>query len=136
MSHWILALAGGVMIGAASGLLLLTQGRIAGISGIPASVLAGPERSDAWRWAFLAGLVAAGVVARIVAPAAIGAPPHALAVTIRARPAGRLRRRLGGGGAGGHGVGATARLPRRSLVAVAVFLATGVATATLVAVVS
>jgi uncharacterized membrane protein YedE/YeeE len=134
MSHWIPALAGGVMIGAASGLLLLAQGRIAGISGITASVLAEPERHDAWRWAFLAGLIVAGVAARLIAPAAIGAPPHALSVTIFAGLAVGFGTRLGGGCTSGHGVCGVARLSRRSLVAVAVFMITGIATATLAAV--
>ena len=67
---------------------------------------------------------------------AIGAPPHAVAVTIFAGLAVGFGTRLGGGYPSGHGVCGIARRSRRSVVAVAVFMATGVATATVVAVLS
>ena len=51
---------GGLLIGVASLLLLITTGRIAGISGIVGGALRGPDRG--WRLAFVAGLLAAGAV--------------------------------------------------------------------------
>ena len=69
---------GGVLIGGASALLLRSHGRIAGISGILGGLLDGAG-DRAWRAAFVAGLLLAGVVAMIVAPSAVGdslrAPP-------------------------------------------------------------
>ena len=53
------ALVGGVLIGAASALLLIVNGRIAGISGILGGLLQ-PQRGElGWRLAFLAGLLSA-----------------------------------------------------------------------------
>src|SRR5687768_12434409 len=51
------SLAGGILIGIAAALLVLLNGRVAGISGIVGGLLA-PRRDDiAWRVAFLAGLL-------------------------------------------------------------------------------
>lgn len=134
MSNWFPALAGGALIGAAAGLLLLTHGRIAGISGITASALARPSRDNAWRWAFLAGLLATGLVTRLVAPAMLGGAVRSLPVTILAGLAVGFGTQLGGGCTSGHGVCGLARLSIRSVIAVAVFMATGAITATLLAV--
>ena len=59
---------GGILIGLASLLLLLTIGRIAGISGIVGSWLSGPTRTD-WRGAFVLGLLLAGVGMSLMQPA-------------------------------------------------------------------
>jgi uncharacterized membrane protein YedE/YeeE len=131
MSTWFLALVGGAMIGAASALLLLTHGRIAGVSGIAGSVLSPGAPDRGWRLAFVGGLVAAGVVARIVAPAAIGGAVRPLPVVIAAGLAVGYGSRLGGGCTSGHGVCGLSRGSLRSLIAVAVFMSTGVATAVL-----
>ena len=59
MEHFtpIAALAGGALIGVGATLLLVLNGRIAGISGILAGLLT-PRRGDTlWRLAFLGGLV-------------------------------------------------------------------------------
>jgi uncharacterized membrane protein YedE/YeeE len=56
------SLAGGVLIGLAVSLLLIGEGRIAGISGIASNTLLGKPGDRAWRAAFLAGLVLAGFV--------------------------------------------------------------------------
>ncbi len=131
MTTWFLAVLGGAMIGAASGLLLLTHGRIAGISGITASAF-GATDDRGWRLAFLAGLAAAGVAARVLAPSAIGGAVRSMPIVIVAGLVVGFGTRLGGGCTSGHGVCGIARLSARSLVAVVVFIATGVVTATLV----
>lgn len=131
MTTWFLAILGGAMIGAASGLLLLTHGRIAGISGITASAFDATD-DRGWRLAFLAGLAAAGVAARALAPAAIGGAVRSMPVVIVAGLVVGFGTRLGGGCTSGHGVCGVARWSTRSLVAVLVFMATGAATATLV----
>ena len=131
MTTWFLALLGGAMIGAASGLLLLTHGRIAGISGITASAFDATD-DRGWRLAFLAGLAAAGVAARVLAPAAIGGAVRSMPVVIIAGLVVGFGTRLGGGCTSGHGVCGVARWSTRSLVAVLVFMATGAVTATLV----
>ena len=117
------------MIGAASALLLLAHGRIAGISGISGSLLQAGTRDRDWRLAFLGGLVAAGLVARIVAPSAIGASVQPLPIVILAGLLVGFGTRLGSGCTSGHGVCGLSRLSARSLVAVATFMLTGALTA-------
>ena len=59
-SSWLHALLGGALIGLASATLLLTHGRIAGISGVTGSLLQPTTRDRGWRYAFLGGLVIHG----------------------------------------------------------------------------
>ena len=56
------AVAGGALIGIATAGLLLINGRVAGISGILGGAIKGS--SGLWRWTFLAGLIAAGLIAQ------------------------------------------------------------------------
>jgi hypothetical protein len=130
---WLLALAGGVLIGAASALLFLTHGRIAGISGVVGGLLPGGARHDrGWRAWFAGGVLAAGVVAAAFAPDAVGVSPRS---TVAIAAAGLLvgfGTRLGNGCTSGHGVCGLSRLSARSLVAVATFMAAGAITAGLV----
>ena len=121
----ISALLGGALIGLASVWLLAANGRIAGISGILHGLFAPP--GTPWRAAFIAGLLLAGIAWQLA-----GAP-----VPLRAgfplgwaAAAGLLvgfGTRMGGGCTSGHGVCGLGRLSARSLVAVVVFMAAGVA---------
>ncbi len=131
MSSWLYALAGGALIGAASALLLLTHGRIAGISGITGSLLQRSTRDRDWRLAFLGGLLISGLIAARVAPSAVGASVHSLPLVIVAGLLVGFGTRLGSGCTSGHGVCGLSRLSARSLVAVATFMTTGALTALL-----
>jgi uncharacterized protein len=126
---YALALLGGGLIGGAAALLLLTHGRIAGISGIVGSAMLPRGEARGWRLAFLGGLGVVGLVARWLAPAAIGAPARSLAVVAMAGVLVGYGTRLGSGCTSGHGVCGLSRGSRRSVVAVMTFLATGVLTA-------
>ena len=122
------ALAGGVLIGGAVAWFLLLTGRIAGISGVVGGLLR-PVRGDiGWRVAFVAGLVLAPWLYRVLAPL----PPLVIeAGTVRLALAGLLvglGTRYAGGCTSGHGVCGVSRLSPRSLVATAVFMAAGFAT--------
>jgi uncharacterized membrane protein YedE/YeeE len=119
------SLAGGVIIGIASALLILLNGRVAGISGVLGELLRPKVPDKAWRVAFIAGLIVAPLVYQLV---------HALpAVTINANfplliAAGLLvgiGTRYAGGCTSGHGVCGLSRLSARSLVATAAFMASG-----------
>jgi uncharacterized membrane protein YedE/YeeE len=121
-------LLGGAMIGIASATLFLTHGRIAGISGVAGSLLQPAMRDRAWRYAFLGGLVASGLVASIVAPSAIGDSVRSLPVVLVAGVLVGFGTRLGSGCTSGHGICGLSRLSARSLVAVATFIATGAIT--------
>jgi uncharacterized membrane protein YedE/YeeE len=129
VSTWLLALLGGALIGSGSALLLLTHGRIAGISGIAGGLLQRATPDRAWRLAFVGGLVAVGVVASVVAPAAIGASVRPLALVIVAGLLVGFGTRLGHGCTSGHGVCGLSRWSARSLVAVVTFMITGAITA-------
>jgi uncharacterized membrane protein YedE/YeeE len=128
-SSWLVASAGGAMIGAAAALLLAAHGQIAGISGISGSLLGRTSGDRGWRLAFLGGLVAAGVVARVAAPLAIGASVRSTPLVIAAGLLVGYGTRLGNGCTSGHGVCGLGRGSGRSLVAVVTFMATGVLTA-------
>lgn len=120
---------GGTLIGLAAALLLVPTGRVAGISGI----LDGALRADApaWRWAFLGGLLAGGVLLRALAPEALpgltAAPPLLMAAGVAVG----LGSRLSGGCTSGHGIAGVSRLSPRSLVATATFMATSFGTVAL-----
>jgi uncharacterized membrane protein YedE/YeeE len=122
------AAVGGILIGCATLLLWLMNGRLAGISGILGGLAQAPSDDRWWRIAFLGGLIAAPLI--YSAATAHGVPP----ITVTASPlllvSGGLLvgfgTRLGGGCTSGHGVCGTARLSKRSLVATAAFMASGV----------
>lgn len=126
---WLLALLGGALIGSGSALLLFTNGRIAGISGIASGLVHRETADRAWRLAFLGGLVAAGVVASLVAPAAIGAPVRPPVVVVAAGLLVGFGTRMGNGCTSGHGVCGLSRGSPRALVAVLTFITTGAITA-------
>ena len=117
------------MIGLASVWLLLAHGRIAGVSGIFSGALLPKPGDTAWRWAFVAGLIAAGLVDQAVFGAA-ALPGSGLSIgwIIAAGLLVGFGTRMGSGCTSGHGVCGLGRLSARSLVSVLVFLSTGMAT--------
>lgn len=128
---YVQGLAGGALIGAASALLLLTHGRVAGISGIASGTLINHGGERHWRLAFVAGLVLAGLGAAAFAPQAVGAAPRSLLVVAIAGLLVGVGTRLGNGCTSGHGVCGLSRGSRRSFVAVVTFMATAAITATI-----
>ena len=127
VSQIIQSTIGGLMIGAAAAGLLLIQGKIAGISGIVGGVIRG--QPGAWRWTFLAGLITAGILARL---GGMAASPQLRAESLFALAIGGflvgIGTRLGNGCTSGHGVCGLGNLSPRSAVAVATFMATGAMT--------
>jgi uncharacterized membrane protein YedE/YeeE len=127
--QWLFAALGGMMIGAAASLLLLTHGRVAGISGIVGTLMQRETPDRAWRFAFLAGLVGSGTIAAFVAPSALGAQVRSLPVLLAAGLLVGYGTQLGRGCTSGHGVCGISRWSIRSLIAVATFMTTGAITA-------
>lgn len=126
----LVAVAGGLLIGAAAGVFLLLTGRIAGVSGLTATATglapSGPSRLTAL--AFLAGLPAgAALVAALVREPDIVVTPSAPLLIVAGLLVG-FGTRLGNGCTSGHGVCGIARLSPRSLAATAVFMATAALT--------
>lgn len=129
------SLAGGILIGLSASLLLIGSGRVAGISGLVAGLIAPAAGEGRWRAMFLGGLVASGLVVHFLWPQAIGQTPRGLTSVAVAGLFVGVGTRLGGGCTSGHGVCGMSRASPRSLVATIVFIATGVITTTLVRVV-
>lgn len=122
---------GGATIGLAAALLMLLNGRIAGISGIFGDLLLPRASFTDWRIAFLAGLIAApllyalaGLLGGFTLP--VPTMPRWGLVVLSGLLVG-FGVRLGGGCTSGHGVCGIARLSRRSIVATAVFMVTAAA---------
>ena len=124
------SLAGGILLGLASALFILVNGRILGISGILGGLLRPPSADAGWRVAFLLGMLAAPATLSWVAPAGLIAVPRIDAGYVAVVIAGGLvgyGTRLGSGCTSGHGVCGLSRLSPRSLVATGSFMAAGFA---------
>jgi len=144
------ALAGGLLIGLASAVLWLGNGRIAGISGIFGQLLP-PARTVVWRLVFLAAMVLGALAASWLIPGlGVGGPGGAPARLVSAPPAFGiptvvwlgvaglligLGTKIGNGCTSGHGVCGLARLSKRSFVAVGVFFAVAIVTVTVTGIV-
>jgi hypothetical protein len=125
---------GGALIGLSAVLLMAFSGRIAGVSGIAARLFPPyVDREFAGRLAFVAGLVAAPLLVRLVTGSwpsqtiAAGAPVLVLAGLLVG-----FGSVWGNGCTSGHGVCGLSRLSIRSLVATATFMATAIVTVFLV----
>lgn len=126
------SLAGGALIGLAAAILVVANGRIAGISGILGGLLR-PARNDwGWRLAFVAGLLAAPTVYALVAPLPVPRIEAGTAVLVIAGLLVGFGTRLGSGCTSGHGVCGLARMSPRSLAATLGLMAAGLATVFLV----
>lgn len=126
------SLSGGILIGLGAVTLMAFNGRIAGLSGILGGALAAPGPDRAWRIAFLAGAVAAPLIATALgARFAFAAPTDGALLALGGVIVG-LGVSLGGGCTSGHGVCGLARLSPRSLAATLTFMATTFATVTLI----
>ena len=119
---------GGVIIGLAVAMFVLVNGRIAGISGIVGGFFRPAQGDIAWRFAFVAGLIAAPALYALVSvlpPITIDASYPILVVAGFLVGVGA---RYGAGCTSGHGVCGVSRLSPRSLVATLAFMAAGFAT--------
>ena len=121
---------GGAIIGLAAVLLMLFNGRIAGISGILARLFPPYAGSDmAGAAPFIAGLILAPICYSIAsgAPVAQTVSSNVVLMAVAGLLVG-FGTVYGGGCTSGHGVCGLARLSRRSLVATVVFMVAGFAT--------
>lgn len=126
----MMGLAGGVLIGLASAAFLLMLGRIAGISGIAASLLRGrADSAFGQNAAFVAGLI----LAPVLYGAWAGSPGIVITDNLALLIVGGLLvgvgTRIGGGCTSGHGVCGLSRISPRSIVATLLFMAVAMAVA-------
>lgn len=117
------ALLGGLLIGISAFLLLLSIGRIAGITGIAFGLLTRAPGERAWRLAFLVGLLLGTLLAAPI-PALSFEPRQdfPLWALLTAGFLVGIGTRLSNGCTSGHGVCGLGRRSPRSLVATLTFL--------------
>jgi uncharacterized membrane protein YedE/YeeE len=119
------ALIGGCVIGLATAIFLLFNGRIAGISGIVGGLFHLKKGNIGWRMAFLIGLVISPIVYGLASPLPLVSVDASYLQLIIGGLLVGLGTRYGSGCTSGHGVCGLARRSPRSLVATAAFMATG-----------
>jgi uncharacterized protein len=128
MNEYLPSLAGGMLIGLSASMLLLFNGRIAGISGIVGRLAQGSQVGTNAVFVAL-GPILYGLMAGHAPASTITASWPLLVI------AGLLvgfGSRMGSGCTSGHGVLGLARLSPRSFVAVVTFLTAGVVTVSLI----
>ncbi|MEQ1743056.1 MAG: YeeE/YedE family protein [Candidatus Nitrotoga sp.] len=123
-----LSLAGGVLIGLATAMFLLLNGRIAGISGILGGLLRPTKGDIGWRIAFVAGLIFSPIAFSVAAPLPTVQIDADAASLIMAGLLVGIGTRYGSGCTSGHGVCGLSRLSPRSMVATALFMLAGFVT--------
>jgi uncharacterized protein len=117
------ALFGGALIGVAAVLMLALNGRILGVSGIAAGLIAPVSTDRPARVLFLAGMIAGGIAVGAFLPRALpGAVSGNVLLLVPAGLAVGFGTRLGGGCTSGHGVCGMSRLSGRSITATITFM--------------
>jgi uncharacterized protein len=127
------SLLGGLLIGLAAALFMLGSGRVAGIAGVVGGALQGLVHHvsighNAVRWAFIAGLLLAPWLWRLVAPLPAAQVDVGITAIVAAGLLVGFGVRLGNGCTSGHGVCGLSRLSLRSLANVGAFMGAGVVT--------
>ena len=119
---------GGVVIGLAAALLVLVNGRVAGISGIVGGILSPRPGDVGWRVAFVAGLLVSPLAYSAVSAVPTIRIDASYPIMVLSGLVVGAGTRYSGGCTSGHGVCGLSRLSPRSLVATLAFIATGFAT--------
>jgi uncharacterized membrane protein YedE/YeeE len=130
-NEYLMAAAGGALIGTASIVLLWLNGRIAGVSGIINGAFSKQWSEAGWRIAFVVGLIAGGLLYQW----ATGMPliersDFPTWMTVVAGLLVGYGTRLGSGCTSGHGICGVSRLSMRSIVATVTFVLVGMLVAT------
>ncbi len=119
------SLAGGVLIGFATLVFILFNGRIAGISGIIGGLIKPQLHDIGWRLAFVLGLVASAWVWSLFTPLpAIEIKADTILLIISGLLVG-IGTRFGAGCTSGHGICGLSRLSPRSIIATLCFMFAG-----------
>ena len=130
LDSWTRAAIGGGMIGLAAALMVVFNGRIAGISGVLGGLILDRKGGESpWRVLFLAGLILGALVVGLARPdlAEAGLQTGWVGMIAAGLIVG-FGTRLGSGCTSGHGVCGIGRLSQRSIVATCTFMAAGFAT--------
>ncbi|EJG1817965.1 YeeE/YedE family protein [Vibrio parahaemolyticus] len=118
------SLFGGILLGISATILLLVNGKIAGISGIMNGIMS-PKKGDySWRLLFAVGMIAGGLISVLMLGVAVPSTANlSLGMVIAAGLLVGIGTRLGNGCTSGHGICGMGRLSKRSIVATCVFMA-------------
>ncbi len=118
------SLFGGILLGVSATLLLLVNGKVAGISGIMNGIMA-PKKGDfSWRLLFAVGMVAGGFISVLLLGVAVPSTANlSFGLVLAAGLLVGIGTRLGNGCTSGHGICGIGRLSKRSIVATCVFMA-------------
>lgn len=122
-------LAGGMLLGLSAALLLLMNGRIAGISGIVSGLLKPTKGEWQWRLLFVVGMLISGAVMPLLGvtfPSSL--PVSSWGMVALAGLLVGVGTKLGNGCTSGHGICGMGRLSKRSIVATCVFMAVAILT--------
>jgi len=119
------SLAGGVLIGIATAMFVLLNGRIAGISGVLGGLLKPAKGDVEWRLAFVLGLVGAPLAYLLFNNVPSLQIDAGYAALVAAGLLVGVGTRYGSGCTSGHGVSGLSRLSPRSLAATASFMGAG-----------
>lgn len=122
------SLSGGILLGLASAMFILVNGRILGISGIVGGLLRPKAGDMAWRLVFLLGILAAPLLYRLYAGPITARIDAGWATVVIAGLMVGVGTRYGSGCTSGHGVCGLSRLSPRSLLATLSFMGAGFVT--------
>ncbi len=126
---FISPLVGGLLIGLSAAILILTSGKVAGISGIVGALMQvknTPKNHYLWRTLFIAGLLSSSYVYKFFAPLPNSEISASNSTLIIAGLLVGFGTRMSSGCTSGHGICGLSRLSVRSLVATISFMMTGV----------
>jgi hypothetical protein len=123
----ISAAIGGALIGLAAVLLMLLNGRIAGVTGVFAGLIDPLSTDRGWRATFVVGLIAAPLSAALLGYTIPipHMPPSFVTIGVAGLLVG-FGTRLSNGCTSGHGICGIARFSGRSITATAVFMAAAI----------
>ncbi|MDV6250124.1 YeeE/YedE family protein [Vibrio sp. EA2] len=118
------SLFGGILLGISATVLLLVNGKIAGISGIMNGIMA-PKKGDySWRLLFAVGMIVGGFVSVLLLGVTVPSTANlSIGLVLAAGVLVGIGTRLGNGCTSGHGICGMGRLSKRSIVATCVFMA-------------
>lgn len=124
-----LAIGGGLLIGAAAALLLMLTGRIAGVSGMFATVVRIADAGPPWKLAaaFVIGLPIGAAITSLLVRRPDIEVTSSVPLLIAAGLLVGFGTRLGNGCTSGHGVCGIGRLSPRSIAATLAFMAAAIA---------
>jgi uncharacterized protein len=130
MEKFYLPLLGGAMIGLGAVILMAGLRRIAGFSGILGQILGGNDKREAWRFVFIAGVLAGPFALCFMGNRSmnLAVPSVDLSWLIGAGLLVGVGTTLANGCTSGHGICGLSRLSPRSLVATLTFMVVAIIT--------